>query len=242
MNRIIIINGVPYICHKAYDIESLNPNAKGKFKISENITKIKNPYDQTININKDKIKDKHSKVKVDSKVQKFDAFDKNKIVYHSKSIKNQVDKKYIFPIKNIIANMSKWMYLLDPINPGTKYPVHKVYFDEILHSLYITLYIGAKDAFDPSSEFKYYDMTEKGLRKYLFYIIHNHPYTKEHFSKLNLSYIEMQRGISVSDPNRKIINLSSRFSGPKWEDDFIDLDALINNVVLECVKDAVAAE
>ena len=40
---------------KADDIESLNPNAKGKFKISENITKIKNPYDQTININKDKI-------------------------------------------------------------------------------------------------------------------------------------------------------------------------------------------
>ena len=242
MNRIIIINGVPYICHKAYDIESLNPNAKGKFKISENITKIKNPYDQTININKDKIKDKHSKVKVDSKVQKFDAFDKNKIVYHSKSIKNQVDKKYIFPIKNIIANMSKWMYLLDPINPGTKYPVHKVYFDEILHSLYITLYLGAKDAFDPSSEFNYYDMTEKGLRKYLFYIIHNHPYTKEHFSKLNLSYIEMQRKISVSDPNRKIINLSSRFSGPKWEDDFIDLDALINNVVRDTIREAEEAE
>ena len=52
----------------------------------------------------------------------------------------------------------------------------------------------------------------------------------------------MKRGISVADPNRNTINLSSRFSGPKWEDDFIDLDALINNVVLECVKDAVAAE
>ena len=73
-------------------------------------------------------------------------------------------------------------------------------------------------------------------------MVHDEPETKEFFSKLAQSYIEMQRGVSVSDPNRKIINLSSRFSGPKWEDDFIDLDALINNVVLECVKDAVAAE
>lgn len=197
-----------------------------------------------------------------SKVQKFDTPNKNDRIYHSPSIhselfktevekfKTDVDKKieeyinrkYIFPIKNIIANMAKWIYLLDPINPSTKYPVHKVYFDEILHSLYITLYLGAKDAFDPSSEFNYYDMTEKELRKYLFYIIYNHPYTKEHFSKLNLSYIEMQRGISVSDPNRNAINLSSRFSGPKWEDDFIDLDALIGNVVRDCVKDAKDAE
>ena len=172
-----------------------------------------------------------TKEKVEANIQTLDTTDKN-----------QVDKKYIFPIKNIVANMAKWIYLLDPINPSTKYPVHKVYFDGILHSLYVTLYLGAKDAFDPSLEFNYYDMTEEELRKYLFYIIYNHPYTKDHFSKLNLSYTEMQRKISVSDPNRKTINLSSRFSGPKWEDDFIDLDALINNVVLECVKDAVAAE
>lgn len=197
-----------------------------------------------------------------SKVQKFDTSNKNDRIYHSPSIhselfktevekfKTDVDKKieeyinrkYIFPIKNIIANMAKWIYLLDPINPSTKYPVHKVYFDEILHSLYITLYLGAKDAFDSSSEFNYYDMTEKELRKYLFYIIYNHPYTKEHFSKLNLSYTEMQRKISFSDPNRNTINLSSRFSGPKWEDGFIDLDALIGNVVRDCVKDAKDAE
>lgn len=242
MNRIIIINGVPYICHKVYDIESLNPNAKGKFKISENITKIKNPYDQTININKDKIKDKHSKVKVDSKVQKIDAFDKNKIVYHSKSIKNQVDKKYIFPVKNIIANMAKWIYSLDPVNYNTGYHVHKIYISTILHLLYMSLIKDGRKIENSSDEFYYFEYTEDELRKYLYFLVYEGSKTKEYFSKLNLSYIEMQMGISVSDPNRKIINLSSRFSGPKWEDDFIDLDALINNVVLECVKDAVAAE
>ena len=243
MNRIIIINGVPYICHKAYDIESLNPNAKGKFKISENITKIKNPYDQTININKDKIKDKHSKVKVDSKVQKFDDVNKNQRVYHSKSIKNQVDKKYIFPVKNIIANMAKWIYSQDPINYSTSYPIHKIYIPEILHLLYMNLIKdGHKLEIPADEDFYYFEYTKDELRKYLYFLVYDEPETKEYFSKLNLSYIEMQRGISVSDPNRNAINLSSRFSGPKWEDDFIDLDALINNVVLECVKDAVAAE
>ena len=45
MDRIIIVNGVPYICHKAYDMEVLNPNKKGKFIIPGNLTKIQSPYD-----------------------------------------------------------------------------------------------------------------------------------------------------------------------------------------------------
>lgn len=198
-----------------------------------------------------------------SKVQKFDTPNKNDRIYHSPSIhselfktevekfKTDVDKKieeyinrkYIFPIKNIIANMAKWIYLLDPINPSTKYPVHKIYIPEILHLLYMNLIKdGHKLEIPADEDFYYFEYTKDELRKYLYFLVYDEPETKEYFSKLNLSYIEMQRGISVSDPNRNAINLSSRFSGPKWEDDFIDLDALINNVVLECVKDTVAAE
>ena len=175
--------------------------------------------------------------------KKFDDVNKNQRVYHSKSIKNQVDKKYIFPVKNIIANMAKWIYSQDPINYSTSYPVHKIYIPEILHLLYMNLIKdGHKLEIPADEDFYYFEYTKDELRKYLYFLVYDEPETKEYFSKLNLSYIEMQRGISVSDPNRNAINLSSRFSGPKWEDDFIDLDALINNVVLECVKDAVAAE
>lgn len=373
MDRIIIVNGVPYICHKEYDMEVLIPNKKGKFIIPGNLTKIQSPYDNrriyiqykecdhdndhycynthndqifkthclftgtdiktgekwvmtcdfdwykeytkvfsdesevttyisqyenrkgiiefhfceaslvsargkdgnrisvvttimgrdtktkenmvyvsgnwyemlddTVNINKDKVKDNHSKVKVDSKVQKFDSVNKNQRVYHAKSIKNQVDKKYIFPVKNIIANMAKWIYSQDPINHSTNYPVHKIYISEILHLLYMNLIKDGRKLEIPADEdFYYFEYTKEELRKYLYSLVYDKPETKEFFSKLNLSYNEMKNGIEVSDPNRNTINLSSRFSGPKWEDDFIDLDALINNVVLECVKDAVAAE
>ena len=62
------------------------------------------------------------------------------------------------------------------------------------------------------------------------------------FAKLNLSYKELKDKIDPFDPNRNKITFSSRYSGPKWEDDFIDLDALINNVVRDCVKDAKEVE
>ena len=62
------------------------------------------------------------------------------------------------------------------------------------------------------------------------------------FAKLNLSYKELKDKIDPFDPNRNKVTFSTRFSGPKWEDDFIDLDALINNVVRDCVKDAKEAE
>ena len=268
MGRIIIINGVPYICHKAYDIEPIKlkvqlkndeeaiciPKYTGKDNQTDELLAYFNSKwypgknciisnGQSININKDKEKDKPSKVKVDSKVQKLDVVNKNQRVYHAKSIKNQVDKKYIFPVKNIIANMAKWIYSQDPINHSTSYPVHKIYIPEILHLLYMNLIKDGRKLEIPADEdFYYFEYTKEELRKYLYSLVYEGSKTKDYFSKLNLSYIEMQRGISVSDPNRNTINLSSRFSGPKWEDDFIDLDALINNVVLECVKDAVAAE
>ena len=207
-------------------------------------------------------KETNENIVATSKVQKFDTPSKNDRIYHSPSIhselfkaevekfKTDVDKKieecinrkYIFPVKNIIANMAKWIYSLDPINNDTGHYVHKIYISTILHLLYMSLIKDGCRLEIPSDDFYYLEYTKEELRKHLHFLIYDCPKTKEYFSKLNLSYNEMKNGIEVSDPNRNTISLSSRFSGPKWEDDFIDLDALINNVVLECVKDAVATE
>ena len=84
------------------------------------------------------------------------------------------------------------------------------------------------------------DFTQDELKKYLTYLVYDK--NKTLFAKLNLSYKELKDKIDPFDPNRNKITFSSRYSGPKWEDDFIDLDALINNVVRDCVKDAKEVE
>lgn len=308
MDRIIIINGVPYICHQAYNIEKIsNDDNKNKNKNSDlktckfksiyngkvitvkyieihNIIEIEVYYDEIhkmivnpsfigidIESNDNQLwafyygiwykiagsnnklskeqmneilnKKESTKVEVKAKVQKLDVTDKNQRVWHVKSIKTQEDKKYIFPVKNIIANMAKWIYYQDPINHSTSYQVHKIYIPEILHLLYMNLIKdGRKIENRADEDFYYFEYTKEELRKYLYFLVYDGPKTKNFFSKLNLSYNEMKNGIDVSDPNRDTISFSSRYFGPKWEDDFIDLDALINNVVLDCVKDSVAAE
>lgn len=52
------------------------------------------------------------------------------------------------------------------------------------------------------------------------------------FQELNLSNKEYENGISVNDPERKSIVLISRYSAElDADDDFIDLDACIQNIV-----------
>jgi hypothetical protein len=51
------------------------------------------------------------------------------------------------------------------------------------------------------------------------------------FRDWNLSRAEIRKGISVDDPNRPPFAISSHYSCPSQEYDFIDLDALTRNVV-----------
>ena len=176
-------------------------------------------------------------------VQKLNTQDKNCRIWNEKSIQDLVSKKYIFSVRNIMANMAKWIYALDPINLTSNYPVHNIYIRIILHEFYLTLIKDGKKIYDSSNEnFYYFEYTRDELKKYLYFLVYDCPNTKNLFSKLNLSYNEIQNEIDVSDPNRESVTFSSRYSGPKWEDDFIDLDALINNIVRDCVRDATEVE
>ena len=54
------------------------------------------------------------------------------------------------------------------------------------------------------------------------------------FKDLNLSYNEYNKNISIDDPSRetyKFISMYDKNIEDSWKDDFIDLDAFINNVV-----------
>lgn len=53
---------------------------------------------------------------------------------------------------------------------------------------------------------------------------------------LNLSKVEREAGVKVDDPSRPSFVGSSRYDHPLPEHDFIDLDALARNVVLEIAK------
>lgn len=56
------------------------------------------------------------------------------------------------------------------------------------------------------------------------------------FRNLNLTYNESQEGIDVNDPNRPMIVISTIYdvdTEDGWKDDFIDLDAAIQNICYE---------
>ena len=50
------------------------------------------------------------------------------------------------------------------------------------------------------------------------------------FQELNLSQTEFEKGIKVDDENRAKFVFTTRYTTPKWENDFVDLDAFISNL------------
>lgn len=69
--------------------------------------------------------------------------------------------------------------------------------------------------------YKYIDDMLKGIKE---------------FVDLNLSQNEYEQGIDVEDDNRPKFMFTSMYSTIDWKDDFIDLDAFVNNVVRKILK------
>ena len=187
---------------------------------------------------------------INAKLQEFNKKDKNDHVFKSGSVNNIFEEKnYVIPIKNIYSNMAKWIYALDSINPRINHPVHSSFIPDILNKLYEQMLTdvrivssGSCIPFKNGQIFYYFNFTKTQLTGYLSTMIYKNTRIKKLFERLNLSYNEMKAGISVDDPNREKVTFSSRYDGPKWEDDFIDLDALINNVVRDTIREAEEAE
>lgn len=56
----------------------------------------------------------------------------------------------------------------------------------------------------------------------------------------NLSQVEREHGVNVSDENRRAFVFVSRYGGPTPEYDFIDIDALKQNVTRSLEREAAA--
>lgn len=79
-------------------------------------------------------------------------------------------------------------------------------------------------------------------RKDVYGFIHDMMFSIPEFQEWNLSQIEYEKGISVDDENRSEFSFSSRYDVRDenfWKDDFIDLDAFVNNVcrVIDAMRD-----
>lgn len=66
-----------------------------------------------------------------------------------------------------------------------------------------------------------------GLHTYIRSLMHAIP----EFVDLNLSQYEYEDGVKVDDPNRKKYMITDRYSVVPWKNDFIDLEAFVQNVV-----------
>lgn len=206
------------------------------YRVSMKTNKVLEYINKFMNYKVDKSNKKDGIKNETENVQQTNKEDKSCKAWHVDST-----KKYIFSVKSIMSNMAKRIYSLDPINPTSNYPVHSIYIPRIIHGFYLNLIKdGKKFEVNAGEDFYYFEYTKDELKKYLTYLVYDK--NKTLFAKLNLSYKELKDKIDPFDPNRNKVTFSTRFSGPKWEDDFIDLDALINNVVRDCVKDAKEVE
>ena len=152
---------------------------------------------------------------------------------------------YTIPMISIYSNMVKWMHALDPINPSTCHPVHEIYISYITSLLYKTMVQTAKSftvSNDSGDKFYYYDCTQRNLTELLYKFVYKTSGLKDLFGNLNVSYNEMRKGVHYTDPDREKISFTSRYNSPDWRNDFIDLDALINNVVRDCIRESREAE
>ena len=95
---------------------------------------------------------------------------------------------------------------------------------------------------DSEDKFYYYDCTQRNLTELLYKFVYKTSGLKDLFGNLNVSYNEMRKGVHYTDPDREKISFTSRYNSPDWRNDFIDLDALINNVVRDCIRESREAE
>lgn len=143
-----------------------------------------------------------------------------------------INQKYIINICTIIGGFSYCITNQDPINADTKLPVHIETTNKLLKKIFKMTYDVSLD----SLGYNYICMTKHELINYIHDIIFDNPETNSYFKVLNTSYNDAQMIRNGETPNSLDILFCTRYSGPHWKDDFIDLDALERNVINFIIK------
>ena len=157
-------------------------------------------------------------------------------IYLSRRVGTQ--EKYIIPTKMVTGQILNWIYQQDPINPKTNAPVHEKFINGLM--LATTKYLIDKSNRD-IPDFDYLDMSEKEFIDLLSDLIFNNESTRDWYMALNISYAEAKAGVTVQDrySGRDVSKISfvSRFNTTPWENDFIDICALGQNVVVSVISE-----
>mgnify|MGYP004650652667 FL=1 len=161
---------------------------------------------------------------------------KREKIYLSRRIGTQ--EKYIIPTKMVTGQILNWIYQQDPINPKTNAPVHEKFINGLM--LTTTKYLIDKSNRD-IPDFDYLDMSEKEFIDLLSDLIFNNESTRDWYMALNISYAEAKAGVTVQDryngTDAEKISFVSRFNTIPWENNFIDICALGQNVVVSVISE-----
>jgi acyl carrier protein phosphodiesterase len=83
------------------------------------------------------------------------------------------------------------------------------------------------------NEFYLMDFEICKIEEYVENLLMNIP----EFINLNLSYEEIEKGVSVDDDRpAKFVTMYDKLDSESWKSDFIDLDAFIRNVIKKIVE------
>lgn len=148
----------------------------------------------------------------------------------------QVEPKLPVNSKDAVHVFLKWMIQQDPINPNKHRPVHYKIICELIQKLSEQFLAISKCMF---GDYYYFEVTEKELKNLIHDLIFDNPATKDHFTALNITYNEAKNGCTIKDryeDTEPKVTFCSRYGGPAWQNNFIDLDALCNNVTRELIK------
>lgn len=149
--------------------------------------------------------------------------------------KDFINQKYLIDIRTFISGFSYWITMADPINTNTKLPVHITTTNKLLTKIFEMVYELSADTL---GDF-HISMSKRELIDYLHNIIFDNPETNAYFKVLNTSYNDAQKLRNGKEPDSPNIAFCSRYGGPHWKNDFIDLDALARNVENFVMKDSI---
>lgn len=148
--------------------------------------------------------------------------------------KDFINQKYIIDIRTFISGFSHWITMADPINAETKLSVHIATTNKLLAKISEMVY----DLSSKTLGYLQIRMSKPELISYIRGIIFNNPETNAYFKVLNTSYNDAQKLRNGEESNSPNMVFCSRYSGPHWKDDFVDLDALTHNVVNFIINDS----
>lgn len=140
--------------------------------------------------------------------------------------KDFINQKYLIDIRTFISGFSYWITMVDPINTDTKLPVHIATTNKLLTKIFEMVYELSSNTIG----YLHINMNKHELINYVHSIIFDNPETNAYFKVLNTSYNDARRMRNGDDALPPDMVFCSRYGGPHWKDDFVDLDALARNV------------